>query len=275
VTRIEERFVDVDGVRVFVRGIPGDGPPAVFAHGNPTHSADWLGFLAAMDGPAVAFDLPGWGVSERPDRRRFDYTMMGLGRFFGRCLAVLGVGEYSLVTHDWGAVALIAAQEDPGRLRRLVIFNTVPLLPGYRWHWVARYFWRVPGLGELANLTTTRAGLRLVSRQATPRRGPMPEEFVATIWRHWPRGAWREMLDLYRSADPEALAAAGSRLHALECPALVLWPRRDPYLPAAFGRAYAERLPNAELVEVDDAGHWPWIDRPDLIPRAVEFLQHG
>jgi pimeloyl-ACP methyl ester carboxylesterase len=26
------------------------------------------------------------------------------------------------------------------------------------------------------------------------------------------------------------------------------------------------------LLELDDAGHWPWIDRPDLIDTIVGFL---
>jgi pimeloyl-ACP methyl ester carboxylesterase len=36
---------------------------------------------------------------------------------------------------------------------------------------------------------------------------------------------------------------------------------------------YAERLPDAELVELDEAGHWPWLDRPDFTPRVIEFLE--
>jgi pimeloyl-ACP methyl ester carboxylesterase len=31
-------------------------------------------------------------------------------------------------------------------------------------------------------------------------------------------------------------------------------------------------LANAELVEIDDAGHWPWLDRPEVIERVVDFL---
>jgi pimeloyl-ACP methyl ester carboxylesterase len=97
-------------------------------------------------------------------------------------------------------------------------------------------------------------------------------ELVETIWRHWRRGVWRPMLILYRSADPDALAAAGSRLAEIRCPALVIAAHRDPYTAGSFGRAYAERLPNAGLVELEDAGHWPWIDRPDVIDRVVAFL---
>ena len=157
-TRVEQAVVHVDGVRTFYRRVAGSGPPAVFVHGHPTHSEDWLPFLERLDGPGIALDLPGWGYSERP--AGFDYSMDGLARFVGRALEHLDIDENSLVVHDWGAVALIEAQRRPERVRRLVVINAVPLLPGYRWHWVARYLWRVPVVGELANLTSTRPALR-------------------------------------------------------------------------------------------------------------------
>jgi pimeloyl-ACP methyl ester carboxylesterase len=272
VPQVSERKVDVEGIGILVREVGGAGPPVVFAHGNPADSRGWLPFLERIDRPALAFDLPGWGRSDRPPTGELDYSMFGLARFFGRCLDRLGVDRHSLVVHDWGVVGLLDAIGHPERLERLVIVNTVPLLPGYRWHWIARYFWRVPGAGELFNLTATRSAFRLISRQSNARPGPMPPDFVDMVWSGWRRGLGRPMLTLYRSGDPAALAAAGFGVGALDCPALVIWGLKDPYIPARFGRAYAARLPNAQLVEVDDAGHWPWIDRPDLIDRAVDFV---
>lgn len=267
--------VEVDGVRVFFRRRGGDGPPTVFVHGNPTHSVDWLPFLERMKGPAIALDLPGWGRSDDPGPERFDYSIHGQAAFFDRFLDALGVSSYSLVVHDWGSVALITAQRQPERLRRLVAFNCVPLGCSYRWHWIARYFWRRRILGELFNAAATKPALRLLGRLATARPGPLPEEMVEAMWSHWRRGTWPAMLRLYRSADPEVLDAAGERLGALVCPALVLWASRDPYIPAEYGRRLAARLGDAELEEVAGAGHWPWIDRPELVGRTLSFLSAG
>jgi pimeloyl-ACP methyl ester carboxylesterase len=58
-------------------------------------------------------------------------------------------------------------------------------------------------------------------------------------------------------------------------PALVAWGSRDPYIPARFAGEYARALPDAELLELPDAGHWPWLDRPDLVDRLVDFLATG
>jgi pimeloyl-ACP methyl ester carboxylesterase len=267
---VEERELVVDGVRVFYRRVPGEGTPVVYCHGNPTHGEDWLPFME-RGGPSLAIDMPGWGRSDRPDPARFDYSMDGLSAFLERCLDRLGVAERRLVVHDWGSLALIGAQRRPELVERLVVVNAVPLLPGYRWHWVAR-IWRRRLLGEIANATTTRRSMELTLRQARADRGPMPREFVDMVWDSWDRGTSRAVLALYRHADPDRLAAAGRDLGRLGCPALVLWGTRDPYLPSRFADAYAEALPDARLELRGDAGHWPWIDDPSLVERVLDFV---
>jgi pimeloyl-ACP methyl ester carboxylesterase len=271
-TAIEERELVLDGIKVFYRRVQGEGTPVVYCHGNPTHSEDWVPFMERSGAPAIAIDMPGWGRSDRPDPSRFDYSMHGLSAFLERCLDELGIGERKLVVHDWGSLALIGAQRRPQLVEKLVAMNLVPLLPGFRWHWVAQ-IWRRRGLGEFVNATTTRRSMALTMRQARGDRSAMPEEFVETVWRHWDKGTSRAVLALYRHADPDRLAAAGRALGRLECPALVLWGDRDPYLPARFGEAYARALANGRYEPVEGAGHWPWIDDPSVVARVDEFLR--
>jgi pimeloyl-ACP methyl ester carboxylesterase len=267
---VEESELAVDGVRVFVRRVAGEGTPTVYCHGSPTHGEDWLPFLE-RGGPALAIDMPGWGRSDRPDPRTFDYSMYGLSAFLERCLRELGVGRRKLVLHDWGGLALIGAQRQPELVEKLVVVDAVPLLPGYRWHWVAQ-LWRRRPVGEFLNATTTRSSMALLMRQARGDRSAMPPQFIDSVWNHWDRGTQRALLALYRHADPDRLAAAGKDLNTLTCPALVLWADRDLYLPVKFGHAYAAALPGAELEILKGAGHWPWIDDPRLIDRILEFV---
>jgi pimeloyl-ACP methyl ester carboxylesterase len=269
---VEERELVLDGVRVFYRRVPGDGVPLVYCHGNPTHSEEAVPLLERTAGPAVAIDMPGWGRSDRPDPARFDYSMYGLSAFLERCLDELGVGQRKLVVHDWGGLALIGAQRRPQLVEKLVIINAVPLLPGYRWHWVAQ-LWRRRPIGEILNRTTTRSSLALLLRQARgDHRSPMPPEFIDLIWDRWDRGTQAALLRIYRHADPSRLVQAGTNLDRLTCPALVLWGDRDVYLPLKFGQAYAQALPNAEFNAVRGAGHWPWIDDPSVVDRVLAFV---
>jgi pimeloyl-ACP methyl ester carboxylesterase len=271
-TAIETGTVTVDGVSTFFRRVPGDGPPAVFVHGNPNSSRIWVPFLERIDGPAVAFDLPGWGRSERPPPADFDYSMEGLARFITRFQQRMAIEDHSLVVHDWGAVALIPAQEEPERIRRLIVSDAVPLLPGYHWHRTAR-LWRTPVVGEATRLLSRRSlvdlGLR-ESRGDWSRHDPV---FVDDVHEHLRNRRTTEVIvRLYRSGEPDRLAAAGERLGGIEAPALVVWGDRDRYLPTRFATAYAERLPRAELVIEPGTGHWPWLERPELVDRMLAFL---
>ena len=52
-----------------------------------------------------------------------------------------------------------------------------------------------------------------------------------------------------------------------------MWGDRDPYLPPSFADAYAGALGGeAEVLHLPDAGHWPWLDRPDAVDRIAAFL---
>jgi pimeloyl-ACP methyl ester carboxylesterase len=270
---VDEHTAQLGELPIFWRSAPGgrgpdplvDEAPALYLHGVPTSSADWIPFL--QRGGGLAPDLPGFGRSGKP--AHFDYSIAGYATFIEQYLDLVGVERVRLCVHDWGAVGLAFAQRHPERVERLVVASAVPLLPGFRWHRTARA-WRTPLVGELAMGLTTRAVLRRAMREANAT--PLPEAWLDAWYAHFDHGTQRAILRLYRSAPPDALAWAGAELHRVTAPALVVWGQRDPYIPARFAAAYAQALPHAELLELPDAGHWWWLDRPDAVERVVGFL---
>jgi pimeloyl-ACP methyl ester carboxylesterase len=271
VPAVSDHTGDLDGLPIFWRSAPAPNGaaavPPLYLHGVPTNSDDWLPFLERTGG--LAPDLPGFGRSGKPGSLR--YTIDEYADFLERYLDLVEIERVSLVVHDWGAVGLAFAQRHPERIERLVVINAVTFLPGYRWHRTAR-LWRTPVIGELVMGSTNRRTLRFTSKESNATPGAMSDAWLDTVLDHFDQGTQRAILRLYRSSPPDVLAAAGSQLARLEMPALVVWGARDPYIPARFGRAYAEALPNAELLELPDAGHWPWLDRPDTIDRVAGFL---
>ena len=261
-----------DGLPLFWRSapVPGAGATPLYLHGVPTNSDDWLGFLERTGGEAP--DLPGFGRSGKPGS--LSYTIEEYADFIELFLEHVGLERVSLVVHDWGGVGLAFAQRRPELVERLVIINAVPFLPGYTWHRTAR-IWRTPVLGELAMGTTFRFTTRLASRESNAKPGPLSDAWVDSVMDHFDEGTSRAILRLYRSSPPEVLAAAGEHLGSLTMPALVVWGAKDPYIPAHFGRDYAAALGAAELAEYPDAGHWGWLDRPDMIDRVAAFLSGG
>jgi len=270
VATVTEHRGEIVGVETFWRRAqPETGPaPALFVHGVPTNSDMWLPFLEASGG--IALDLPGFGRSGKP--ADFDYSIPGYDRFLERFLDHVGLERLSLVVHDWGAVALLTAQRLSERLERLVLFGCTPLLPGYRRHRIAR-LWRMPVVGEMTMGFSTRFAVKRALAKANATPGPMPEEFLDSVYSHFDHGTQRAILKLYRSSPPETLERCGQDLGRITAPALILWPTKDPYIPAGFGQAYADALGGETRLEmIEDAGHWSWLDRPELIDRAARFL---
>ncbi len=225
------------------------------------------GFLERTGG--LAPDLPGFGRSGKP--AYLQCTIAEYAGFIERFLDMLGVERVRMLVHDWGAVGLAFAQAHPERVERLVICNAVPLLPGYEWHRTAR-MWRTPLLGEIAMGATIRQVLKRSTREANVGPGPLPDAWIDSVMEHFDQGTQRAILRLYRSSPSQELARAGEHLRSLRMPSLVLWGMQDPYIPERFARAYAQALPESQLVELADAGHWWWLDRPDAIEQVVEFM---
>jgi pimeloyl-ACP methyl ester carboxylesterase len=265
---VEEHTDEVDGIPVFWQhAANAGGVPTLYLHGVPTTSDDWLPFISRCGG--IAPDLPGFGRSGK--RGDWDYSIGGYDAFLERFVDYLELDRFALVMHDWGAVGLALAQRIPERVERVVLMNVVPLLPAYRWHWVAR-MWRRRLVGELFMGATTRFALKQLSRASNAAQGPLPADMLDAIWEHFDQGTQRAILALYRGSPPERLEAAGARLGDVRAPALVLWGDRDPYIPLRFADDYAAALPAGEVRHVPEAGHWPWVDQPALVDDVCAFL---
>ncbi len=257
---IREHRGALDGQPIFWRSATradGVAVAPLYLHGVPTSSDDWLGFLARTGG--LAPDLPGFGRSSK--RGDLDYSMEGYERFVGAFLDLAEVERVQLLVHDWGAAGLLWAQRNPERVERLVVLSSIPFLAGYRWHRIARA-WRTPVLGEVTMGATTRWSLGRV----------LPRPVRDAAWPHFDQGTQRAILRLYRSSPEDRLAGAGADLGRIDCAALVIWSDRDPFIPARFGDGYAAVLGDARVVHLADAGHWPWIDRPDVVDAVAAFF---
>jgi pimeloyl-ACP methyl ester carboxylesterase len=262
---VVERTAEIAGHPV--RWLQAGEAPVLYLHGVPNTGELWRPFLERTGG--IAPDLPGFGRSGKGGD--FDYSIEGYDRFLEAFAESVGLDRFGLVCHDWGAVGLAFAQRLPERIERLVLSAAVPFLPGYRWHRVARV-WRTRGVGELFMGLSTRWGFKQLSREANVAEGPLPDEFIDEIWRHFDQGTQRAILRLYRSAPEDVLARAGERLGEIRCTALVSWGTRDPYLPVELAERYAEALGGEVEVDIAEAGHWPWLDRPALVERVADFM---
>jgi haloalkane dehalogenase len=112
----------------------GDGEPVLLVHGVPVSAYAYrkvLPELARRGLRAVAVDLPGLGLAERP--QDFDYSWSGLAGWLAAAVDVLGLRRFHLVVHDIGGpIGLAAATAMPERPVSVTLLNTMVRVASFR-----------------------------------------------------------------------------------------------------------------------------------------------
>jgi pimeloyl-ACP methyl ester carboxylesterase len=273
--QLRDARVSVTGVTApVVEAGPAEAHEAVvFVHGNPGSRTDWLALVGAAGAVAraVAMDLPGFGQADKP--REFPYQVSSYAQFLQGALEQLGVERVHLVVHDFGGpFGLLWGVQHPDAWASVALIN-VGVLPGYRWHAMARG-WRTPVLGELVQAWIPRWAWRRAMQRNNPK--GLPAQFVDKMYDDYDRATRRAVLKLYRATpDPrEAAGTLGPALAALHKPALVVWGARDPFAGVQYARRQRDFFDVRDEVILPDSGHWPFQDDPPAVEQALlSFLR--
>lgn len=271
------RRFDAAGVSSrLVEAGPAEAPEAVvFIHGNPGSADDWGPLVAAAAATglrAVAFDLPDFG--ETVAAPGFEHSAPGYATWVGAALAALGIERVHLVIHDFGGpIGLAWAGANGERLASVTLIDT-GILPGYRWHRLAR-IWRTPGLGELFQATATRPAFRWLVSRGEP--NGLPRPFLDGMYDHYDRRTRRAVLALYRATDDpsEGATELAAALAPRDIPALVIWGDGDTYLPASMAARQRDVFPSAAVHVLAGSGHWPYADAPAEVERLLTGFLAG
>lgn len=97
----ESKYVEVLGSKMhYVE--KGTGDPILFLHGNPTSMYLWRNVMPHLEkqGRVIAFDLIGFGKSDKPD---LDYTFADHIRYVEGFIEAKKLKNITLVIHDWGS----------------------------------------------------------------------------------------------------------------------------------------------------------------------------
>ena len=228
------RRFQAGGLSSFVRE-QGGGGTVVMLHGVPTSSFLYRKVIPQVAGQglhAVAFDLPGLGLAQRPDD--FDYSWTGLAGWTGEAIDALGIDRCHLVVHDIaGPIGLEWAIRNPDRVLSVTALNTFLDVATFRRPWPMHPF-SIRGVGEvwLAMLQPW-LGAQLFylegidDRSATPR---YEVEAHIHLLKHRDRG--RAFLRIMRGFEltPEKQRFLWDGLADRPWPARIVWGERDPAL---------------------------------------------
>jgi pimeloyl-ACP methyl ester carboxylesterase len=269
----EVRYARSGDVNIAYAVIGGGPIDLVFVNGwvFSAHELAWDGpagdFLRALAsfGRLILFDKRGTGLSDRASgiadlETRMDDIRAVMDAVGSKRAAVIGVSE-------GGPMTLMFAATYPERTAAAIVYgSSVSFVKSedYPWALTPNEWRRV--IDELADAGETTAWLDERLADEAPSRATDGE--VARWWRRWVRTSASPgaIIDLWRM---NMEIDARHLLPTIRVPTLVLHRLGDVVYPSAQSRYIADRLPNAELVELPGEDHAWWVE-PDAIAGAIE-----
>jgi pimeloyl-ACP methyl ester carboxylesterase len=269
-TELRAHALTTLGLRTRVLEAGPDGDEAVvFVHGGPGSADDWADHLprAGELARAIALDLPGFGQADKPPA--LGYSAPTWATYIQGALVKLGVRRAHLVVTDLGAEAGLAwGAAHPESFASAVVLNSGPLIR-YRWHAVGRLH-RLPGLGALATWGGS-IGMRPVMRFYAPR---VPKAVIDRWAREYDLGTRRALTRFYRNSGRVMTSPLARELELLDRPALVLWGRRNRFVPVKHAADLRASFPTAAVVVLDDLGHYAHLEDPARVAgHYLPFLE--
>jgi len=270
------KYVRVDELNIFYRCAgPESGIPLVMTHGIPRCSFLYRKMipLLAEKHPVRAWDLFGFGLSDKPDDNRYGFRKFE--EFFGKFLDALGIERAHLICHDVGGPFTVGwAAHNPDRVASLTILNTT-------------IFWEhfhIPGPVLLSILTPMLVHRRLSDRTVAEQllkyirrvvhKNPSAmtseeeEAYLDLFCRERGLLSLVKTLKSYRVVTPY-LYEVRRALASFPKPTFILWGRHDPFCRLPIARSFRRTAPHAELDVIESAGHFLQEDAPDECAKMI------
>ncbi|HIK57405.1 MAG TPA: alpha/beta fold hydrolase [Synechococcales cyanobacterium M55_K2018_004] len=270
----QEQVIEVGSLRWFYREAvpnnPNNKPPVVLLHGLPAQSYSWrhvLPALAEQGFRAIAPDWIGFGYSAKPDRRTFAYTPDAYVKGLSDLLDALDLQRCTLVVQGFiGSTGLQFAVRNPERIERLAILNT-PLTLAAKLPWKMRQL-GLPLVGEMVTQDPL-----LVDRTLEGGGGYRVEDADLDVYRRpflKSSDAGRALFAAVQNLQlDKALTEINNGFANWEAPTLVAWGIRDPWLPVAIAESFVKMVKGAELVKLEEVGHYPQEDWHEKVCDAL------
>ncbi len=270
---VSESYLEAGGIRFrYLRGGAAAGRPVVFLHGWPTWAEVWLPVAQILGAryPWIAVDLPGQGRSSLLPRG--ERTMTSNRRALVAFLDALRLPSYAIVGNSMGgSLAIMVARDRPSRVAKVVALDAAGLnakFPGKTVRMYAPFllprFVTAPGPAAVRRLLT-----KAVFADPRFADAAWVDAVVAAFQPADRRKALRDTGLSLRRRD----ASVFSDLPELRVPTLILSGREDRQFPWPTAEAAARRVPGGRFAAIEDAGHFPMVERPaETATLLSEFL---
>ena len=269
----DSQFVEINGLEIHFKKIGQGEPVFLLLHGFAASLYSWHAVMDQLSqlGTVIAFDRPGFGLSEHPIswQGQNPYSSDTQVELVIKLLDHFGVQQAFLVGNSaGGTVSVQVALEHPERVSALILVDPAIYNGGGVPQWVQPILGtpQMRHLGPLISRQIVKRGRDLIKLAwHNPALLPMDMmEFYQKPFQveNWDRALWEFTLASHA-------AGLGERLDELTLPVLVITGDDDRIVPTKHSIRLAGEIKNSSLVVIDDAGHLPHEEQPQLFLEAV------
>jgi pimeloyl-ACP methyl ester carboxylesterase len=280
----ESHYVTFKGQKVFVHTSGPkslDGRGVLIVHGFPGSSWDWKGVAAIAEDKArvVVPDMLGFGHSDKPLTGTFkdNYSLMTQADLYEAVAKEEGLTNVILVAHDMGQTvgAELLARHDEGslsfKISHAIIVNGSTIMDLIKVQPIQKKMLALPDKAatEHADFAEFREGIRVTFSKDHAASEDTLDAMAVQVFNDNGDLIMPQMIRYLdeRMENYDRWVGALTGFHS--APMSVYWGLQDPVaLEPMVNRIKAWR-PVTDVYKMPDVGHWPSIEVPDRIGKAI------
>jgi 4,5:9,10-diseco-3-hydroxy-5,9,17-trioxoandrosta-1(10),2-diene-4-oate hydrolase len=260
---VEQRAVTI-GTITTTYLVCGTGEPVIFLHGAGAGAVTWYPTIPTISKnfQVIAPDIVGYGESDKPDA---PYNKAYFSKWLNDFLKELKIAKAPIVgLSQGGAIALQFAIDHPEMVGKLVLVDAAGLGAKVS-------FWPLIGtiwMNSFPSAMANRFNSRYLLHNPTNRDPSHSGYSIDVLKSKGGKKAFKQGRGTAVSKIPEEL------LKQIENETLIIWGKEDQLFSVEYGEAAAKIIPNATLRVIQDAGHLPLMDQPEIFNKILgDFLK--
>ncbi len=244
--------------------LSGNGKPVILLHGAGAGAVTWYPSINTISKnfQVIAPDIVGYGESDKPDA---PYNRPYFSNWLKDFMKELGISKAHIVgLSQGGAIALQFAIDNAAMVDKLVVVDAAGLGAKVS-------FWPLLGtiwMNSFPSAMANRFNSRYILHKPVNRDPNHSSYSIAVLKYKGGQNAFKQGRGTAVSKIPE------EALKQIKNETLIIWGKEDQLFPVAYGEAAAKIIPKAKLQLIQEAGHLPLMDQPELFNTILEdFLK--
>ena len=245
----------------------GRGQPLVFLHGGVADSRSWERELQAFSDNfhSIAWDAPGCGISDDPHE---DFSLSDYADVLAGLLEKIGIDDAIILGISFGGgLAIEFYNRHPEAVKALILVSAYAGWAGsLSEEEVARRVEKGRAQSTMDPAAVAEMWLPSLFYKSPPQEKIEKEKEIISDFH--PKGS-QIMLEAFAEADLRYV------LPKINVPTLLLYGDQDVRSPTHVANEIHQRIPNSNLIFVEDVGHLINIEAPELFDREVRrFIEN-